>query len=217
VRAALAACLVAVALAGCAGPFDDDGEPAEFERMQSFSVVLVANGLLTGDARPLTSAQAPQTTADAPQALTGELAAGETPPADGEPPELAPEVAAAVVAALTKAAPVAEREAKAANARLRDAGGKGAGAPLGRLAAASRTLDRELSAIGGAPPPVQALARATRRVTAAVRDLRSALAAGRVAAAQEALERYAAQAATVNGLAAGLRLEGWPADQRVFP
>jgi len=217
VRLALVACLAALALAGCAGPFDDDGNAGSFERMQSFSVVLVGNGLLTAGAEPLTSAVEPPPEPTAPPALSGQLVADETPPAPDDPVELPAEVETAVVAALARAAPAAERDVRAVNGRLEAAAGRGAGPPLQRLAAAARRLERDLAAVEDPPAPVLALARASRRVANAARDLRTAVAAGRTPAAQQALERYAAQAATANGVVASFALDGWPAERRLFP
>ena len=214
VRAVLPACLVVLAVtAGCAGPFDDDDEPESFQRMEPFSVVLVGKGLLTAGPAPADAPAAQTDTTDTESVL--QLAVQDAEPADV--PALPAPVAARVRGALNPAAPAIRRQVTQVNEGLQSGNGRDAAPALQRLNATSRALARALSQIEGAPKSVTDLAADARAVANAARDLRAALLNGPADAAQPAAQRYAERAAQANAIVAGLKLQGWPADRRLYP
>ena len=197
VRAVLPACLLVLAVtAGCAGPFDDDGDPESFQRLDDFSAVLVGKGLLTAGPAP---ADAPATQAESTDAESVlQLAVQDAEPADVP-------------------APAIRRQVTQINDALKSGNGRNAAPALQRLAATNRALATALTQIDGAPKSVTDLAADARAVANAARDLRAALLNGPADAAQPAAQRYAERAAQANALVAGLELQGWPADRRLYP
>ena len=174
--------------------------------------MLVGKGLLTAGPAP---AEAPATeTSTGPEAVL-QLAVQDAEPADV--PALPAAVAARVRGALNPAGPAIRRHVTQANNGLKSGNGRGAAPALQRLATTNRALATALTQIDGAPKSVTDLAADARAVANAARDLRSALLNGPADAAQPAAERYADRAAQANALVAGLKLQGWPADRRLYP
>ena len=180
--------------------------------MAPFSVVLVGQGLLTAGPAP---AEAPDTESSTGPEAVLQLAVQDVEPADV--PALPAAVAARVRGALNPAAPAIRRQVTAVNGLLESGNPRSAAPALQRLNATSRALARALSQIDGAPRSVTDLAADARAVANAARDLRSALLNGPADAAQPAAERYADRAAQANAIVAGLKLQGWPADRRLYP
>ncbi len=214
VRAVLPACLLVLAVtAGCAGPFDDGGDPESFQRMDDFSAVLVGKGLLTAGPAPADATAIQPESTDAESVL--QLAVQDAEPADV--PALPAGVAARVRGALNPAAPAIRRQVTQVNDELEAGNGRDAAPALQRLTATNRALATALTRIDGAPESVTDLAADARAVSNAARDLRAALLNGPADAAQPAAQRYAERAAQANALVAGLKLQGWPADRRLYP